>query len=637
MPQTDIFGDTIETLPTLVLEDPTAEDWKTMQNALENRCNKQELLHYAEAFIPLMEEYGDVMRATKDGRIVKATECFYMVKSNSSKSQIAQGVALFLANKQNMETYLASLSANMKTLWRMLLANIYVSMKTAKKVLGINHDLYKNDGRSYYYSGGIKWTDNDYGFFSEAYCFAEKADRWGYREKEKYITINSFVRNLFFPYFFPETEEDITSMAELPEGNWQTVNLEADSASRYHLFCGLFKQGEFELKKKGVGANDVKRAEKKLALSEIFTKSGNAYVERLRVNNYLQLLVINEYHKLSEAKKKQKETINTYQDNLRYIINHFSNYDYYLPTMLFPHIKGLRKQMTDYSREPRLAQMLFSWLREEPERWISINDLILNISAMESDGTTSRYSTLVFHPNDEQYSTIIVNEYSGHTITAADYTREFGYTALQTLALLLCSIGVAEVALSDDHDRKLSPFDTVDYLRLTPLGRYALGVTDDYEAPEQEHAAYFELDAERLIIRSLVNPNPYAQLLTDTSLPISHDRFQTSALSFLANCHKREDVESKISIFRRFISSDLPPLWEEFFQQLLQHCHPLKEDKTGYKRYTIAADNHDLIQLITTDPVLRQLVIRAEGYRIMVRNDDLSKFENQLKKHGYLL
>lgn len=32
-----------------------------------------------------------------------------------------------------------------------------------------------------------------------------------------------------------------------------------------------------------------------------------------------------------------------------------------------------------------------------------------------------------------------------------------------------------------------------------------------------------------------------------------------------------------------------------------------------------------------------QLVIRAEGYRIMVKTEDFTKFETQLKKHGYLL
>ena len=149
--------------------------------------------------------------------------------------------------------------------------------------------------------------------------------------------------------------------------------------------------------------------------------------------------------------------------------------------------------------------------------------------------------------------------------------------------------------------------------------------------------AYFELDPERLIIRSLFEPNPYAQLLKDTSVPISKNRFETSALSFLANCHTKADVESKIKIFRQFISDELPPLWEQFFKSLLQHCHPLKEDTQSYKRYTLDPENRDLVLLVTTDPVLRQIVIRAENYRIMVKTEDLKKFETQLKKHGYLL
>ena len=96
-------------------------------------------------------------------------------------------------------------------------------------------------------------------------------------------------------------------------------------------------------------------------------------------------------------------------------------------------------------------------------------------------------------------------------------------------------------------------------------------------------------------------------------------------------------MEGKIKIFRQFISNELPPLWEQFFETLLRHCNPLKEDKTAYKRYTLDPNNRELVQLITTDPALRQIVIRAEGYRILVKNDDLKKIETQLKKHGYLL
>ena len=637
MIQTNLFGDTIETLPSLVLEEPTAEQWNATTSLLENCCNKQELLTYAETFSPWFNKYSKVMRATRNGRIVEATETTQMMKSGTSKNGIAQGVALILASEQNLKQYIDTLSTEMKSLWRIVLANVFVSMRTAKRVLGVSHDLFKTDRYSYYYSNSFVWNSREYGWFSATDCFGDKPDRWGYRGKEKYITVNCFVRKLFFHHFFPEASESDVSLTELPEGEWHTINLESDSISNYNLFCGLYQQGEFYLKKKGISASDIKQAQKKMMLTELFPGDDNEYRRNLRVHNYLQLLSLNESCKLIDRKMQKKATIVPYEDTLRDIIANFSHFGHYLPAMLFPHVKGLRKQMTDYGRETKLAEMLFSWLREEPERWISINDLLLKIMDLESDGTTSRYSILVYHPNDEIPSSPLLNEYSGRSITAEHYTQEFGYTALQGLALMLCSLGIAEVALRDDIHRHLSPFDSIDYVRLTDLGRYALGITDEYIAPEQEHVAYFELDPERLIIRSLVEPNPYAQLLTDTSVAISRNRFETSALSFLANCHTKADVESKISIFRQFISSDLPPLWEQFFQQLLRHCHPLKEDKTGYKRYVLDPSNRDLIQLVTTDPVLRQVVIRAEGYRIMVKNDDLNKFENQLKKHGYLL
>ena len=56
-----------------------------------------------------------------------------------------------------------------------------------------------------------------------------------------------------------------------------------------------------------------------------------------------------------------------------------------------------------------------------------------------------------------------------------------------------------------------------------------------------------------------------------------------------------------------------------------------------YQQYRIDPKNTELIQLLTTDPKLRQMTIRAEGYLLLVENDNLKKFTDELKKHGYLL
>ena len=629
-PNEDLFGNTVPTLPNLVLEEPTGEQWSNIVNFLEGRCTKNQLLNYAETFIPWFSKYGKIMRATRNGRIVEATEATLMTKTNSSKHVIAQGVALILASEQNLKLYVDTLSDGMKELWRTVLFKLFVTQKEAKKILKTTTNLFSQERSYYYYSDKIVWNKREYGWFRTESFRSAEVGRYGYRDYESYITISPAIHALFLPLFFPEAFDQEVGLNELPEGHYRTLLFETDSQAHYQLFCGLYQQGEFPLKKKGVGTADMKRAQKKLALAEFFPGDTTEFRANLRAFSYISLLTLAKQYLVKESNP-------TYEDTLRYLFSEFSRLHFWLINLLYPHIKGLRQQMTNYGRHSKLCNIMFTWLREEPERWVSIRDIFLKIYGIENGENSSRFTTLVFFPKDEQSNTQMTNEYSNKTIAANNYAMEFGYTGLQTCAFLMASVGAAEIAINEDINDGLSPFESLEFIRLTPLGRYALGLTDDYEAPEQEDMAYFELDPERLIIRSLVEPNPYAQLLMDTSQPISKNRFETSALSFLSSCHTKADVESKIKIFRQFISSDLPPLWEQFFQSLLQHCNPLKEDNTNYKRYVLDPQNRDLIQLVTTDPVLRQLVIRAEGYRIMVKNDDLKKFETQLKKHGYLL
>ena len=630
MNQKDIFGNTVPKLPDLVIEEPTAEQWEAIASLLESRCTKQQLLNYAETLSPWLSHYGRVIRATRDGQQIETQETTLMRKSNSSKSTIALGLSLIMASVHNLQLYVNSMSDELRQLWRTLLTKLYITQAEAKTILKTTDSLFSSKRSYYYYSDNIVWNKREFGWFTTASFRSATVSKYGYRDYEQFITVTPTIHSLFLPVFYPEAFDEQAGLSQLPEGHYRTVNLEADSHAHYQLYCGLYHQGQFPLKKKGVGVADMKRAQKKLALNEFFPGDTTEFRTNLRAYSYIQLLTLTREFVVKKGNPAYEDALRQLADQLQYL-------SYWVTGLLYPHIKGLTRQMTEYGRQEKLYGSMMSWLGEEPDRWVSINDIYLKIYGIENGRNSQRMTNLVFYPGDEQSNTQIVNEYTGRLIAADSYTMEFGYTGLQTWAFVMASVGMAEIAINEDLNGGLSPFSSLEYVRLTPLGRYALGLTDDYEAPEQEHVAYFELDPERLIIRSLIEPNPYAQLLSDTSLPISRNRFETSPLSFLANCHTKADVESKIKIFRQFISSDLPPLWQQFFKSLLQHCHPLKEDKTSYKRYTLDPENRDLIQLVTTDPALRQLVVRAEGYRIMVKTDDLKKFEAQLKKHGYLL
>ena len=624
---------------TLLLEEPPKQQSKAVENILNNSCNTSQLERFALALMTWISKYDKVYTTDKYGKKMEKESLKNLTKDSNSKYILAQKLSIIMASKENMQMYIDSMTPELKKLWRTILLHGYVSHDTAKEILGSKKDLFEMKYSYYYYSNSATWNKNEYNWWNIVKLHSANKKEFGYRKNEDYISLLNIVRVLFFSHFFPELQHD-SSTDTLPEGQWRTIDMETESLSAFNLFQGLYKQGELPMKKKGISAADIKRADKKMALTEFFPDDSNEYRQFMRANYYLGWLATNEHMKSAYKAKK----IMSYADTLLDLFKNFDKMNSYLPAMLYPHIKGLRQNQTEWGKHDTLCKQMMNWMKEHPDKWVSIKDIYMRIVQKDSEDASSIYTAMVYNPNYEQNTADMTNLYSMKGIAADSYTREFGVNGLKAFAFILASLGMAEIALTakgnvttETDDEVTSPFDDVCYIRLTPLGRYALGTCKEYEPPVINQEAYFELDPERLIIRSLQDPNPYEQLLRDTAEPISRGRYQTSALSFLTNCRSRNDVEGKISIFKQFIANELPPLWQQFFQSILQHCNPLQEDKISYRHYTIQPDNRDLIKLITTDPVLQQIAIRAEGYRIMVKLEDLRKFETQLKKHGYLL
>ena len=197
MANLDLFGNSVPTLPNLVLEEPTADQWNAIKDFLESRCTKNQLLDYANAFQLWFNDYGKVMRATRDGRIFEASEATMMMKSNTSKQGIAQGIALILASDQNLSMYVDTMSDELKELWRTVLFKVYVTQEEAKKILKTSNNLFKKERSYYYYSDSrIVWNKREYAWFKVESFRSEKVGNYGYRDYEGYITVLPAVRAL---------------------------------------------------------------------------------------------------------------------------------------------------------------------------------------------------------------------------------------------------------------------------------------------------------------------------------------------------------------------------------------------------------------------------------------------------------
>jgi len=625
--QTTLFG----TTPTedglkhaVILKEPDPQRYFKQRDELLYNYTKDQLYDKGRTFSPMMKDKL-VMLEKADGSLVPTRSIAPLFTMASRKEEMAVALAYLLSEPANLMPYVSMLNDGMRRLWQHLLIHFYVSHETAQQLLGTTDTLYTE---SYYYYDSSAWNKPGFDFFSLKRSLKAKAESWGWRKNGYFIYTKPDIHGLFFPLFFASVYDADPTVAELPSDDYLTFSLEEESIAKYQLLSSLIKAGKVAMLQKGISQADVKKAAKQLGMLE-FMPGGEPPLSAIRSHFYIELLALEHYR--HESKKALP-----YHKVMRRIIEKLSDFQPYLPALLLPHIKGLRKAMTDANDLDELCQSLLTWLQDEPDRWSSIDGVILKLYALKAGSATLQQTMMVFDITEQSEKSEIVNEFSGKRIACDSFVEEFGFTALRAFAFMLASLGIAELALSP-NDNPATPFARAEYLRLTPLGRYALGIDHEYEPPQQEQVAYFELDPDRLIIRSLIEPNPYAQLLLDTSTAISRNRFETSPQSFLSHCSSREDVEEKIGVFRQFVSNELPPLWQQFFDSLLLHCNPLASDTTAYNVYRLSPGNTDLLRLLTSDARLRRLFIRAEGYLILVKKEDQKRFTDELKKHGYLL
>jgi len=165
-----------------------------------------------------------------------------------------------------------------------------------------------------------------------------------------------------------------------------------------------------------------------------------------------------------------------------------------------------------------------------------------------------------------------------------------------------------------------------------------LGIKRKYERTKAADIQYSELDTERLIIKSLVDNNPYESLLGNMATAISKKMYKVSYESFLNGCEKLQDIESKIDFFKEYVSSqDLPDNWTQFFKDIKKRCKPMKAPKNKYTLLQIPADDKELQHIILSDPIIRKYTLKAEGFILLVDTNYKSRVVEALKKYGYLI
>lgn len=308
--------------------------------------------------------------------------------------------------------------------------------------------------------------------------------------------------------------------------------------------------------------------------------------------------------------------------------------------LVLHYLKGMG--YVDSSDLPSVESPLFKILLRLPKNeWVS----------MENIEDYMRYNVIEIKPILEhtaanklyyQYLDTEQRYYTDkHYIRSGKYRRAILEPFVKGSFFLFATFGLVDIAYDEPDVSTLgvtaySPYDGLKYVRLTALGAYVAGHTETYEPPKIISKSDIQLSEDSLSILVGAKDAMAIALIEPYAERISPTRFQTDFKFFLKDCRSKSELNTKINLFQQFIGSELPLIWENFFKELRQKIDPL-EELEDIRIFKIPKDNDKLIHLIARDSNLKKLVVKAEGYHLLIAKDNYNKFKKRLQEFGYFI
>ncbi len=206
---------------------------------------------------------------------------------------------------------------------------------------------------------------------------------------------------------------------------------------------------------------------------------------------------------------------------------------------------------------------------------------------------------------------------------------------------LFAAFGLCEICFNepDTSIPGLTYYSSWDYLfavRRTKLGDYVCGLSPEYDYAHAKPSYTFTLSPETLMITMENGDDITAKMMEPYAERIAANRFKTDAAYFLKGITSKKNLESKLGLFKQLFPDGIPANWQAFFDGLLLNINPFDVVQQVHV-LKLPPDNRELLQLVARDPMLANLIHKAEGHMLIIRHQDLAAFKRRLLEFGYLI
>lgn len=574
---------------------------------LESSYTKRELTEILKSVTEAFP--GHSFRLSDDGWALRIEP---LIRSNTPKADLVEMTAKIFASPSNRELLTHILTDAQKEMWQGIYTQVYLPVADAERIIGKK----LLERRALYF--------NTYNFTVEAPgdLVWVKPTNLDWRSSSVLI-IPDFFRKAFGTLFTPVLPDRSTVAEETVTYNAEFAVLSGLPVLRTIYLSGGLNMGRYRLQ-----ATVVNRLFKQLNFPPFPSSDGDAMTRKLST-----WMVANAYALHTYDSNLHKGNASAREAEIRQIVGTLLQ----MSSVVFPIVAGFLDKATqavlDRSTYPTVLTAVKEYILARPAgEWIDADGLLMELYSMPDINET--FKLLSEKAFADSY---VANIRNSGLIRYANVAQYLTFPAALGTVALFASLGLVELEMTAADELDPSPLWGLRRLRLTPLGAYAFKLTNTYEAPVIEDCVYFEADPERLMIRALGETNPYEGLITEYLKPVGGRRFVATPALMLARCHGLRDLDTRISEFKALVGKTLPKNWEAFFDELRANWGKIKKTPVAYVTLSVNPEDRALQRLVTTDPEIRKLSLRAENYMLLVPTDQFERFRQLLAEHGYLM
>ncbi len=596
----------------------SGSDIQSLAEMIEADFSKEQLKQILESFDPLFHDFN-VVTSTM---ILSTAIPEYTRKYNSvKKAEYARYLAILLSSQDLITAYMDRLPPKAVDIFRSVYHNIYLSLRAAKDIFGRDIATRKKGWGYSYYNAPIEMEP----LFSMLRCQA--VGSWG--SVVDYIVMPSSIRKAL-RVFMGQRQLSVDTFEDLTPGKDESLyDTTAFVEPLYPVMHTQYISGILEMGKTKVTATTLKRISKQVSFKEFFPDSDNKTERTLASTLATSLYCLYSANSTVGRKAIPEPPQDAARNIVRFLLNYTDKATYFFAGLILNKV-----YQTMFSSA---AMTLFMKNYIETVRDLAADKWLMADGMENTMRNSDSYPDLLMVINPLQTGNYSVcNEYTGKYLAPFNIIQQFTVPLIHHITAALAALGLLEIIYGDPLDSAASPLGSIKALRLTNLGRYAFEITREYTSSIAEAGPMFEFDTERLLMRTLGDKNPYEGIIKDYLTPVGDHRFTITPDKFLEGCTDVRDIERKATNFRNLVG-ELPPVWNLFLADLKRKAGSITKTPESFYIFNVNPDDSELVSLISTDPVLRDLTICAEGYILLVRLSRIDKFRDRMMQLGYLV